>query len=318
MSNKEFGGSMPDGFKPLLAAKTDDSLVKAITAHFAAGGVLWYSHKIDGIRTTAGGGSPWSRKGILIPNTAVQAAFKALELHGEDGELILGTDPAAEGLYNATNSAVMTRNHDHKIHVSYCVFDMVTNPTQPFSQRCQDIRTRTIDLEGIRMDVLRVVQKPIYNMDQLNEAEADSLEQGFEGGMIRKGNVGLKFGRSTAKELILGKLKREDDVEAVVIDILPAMKNNNEATTDALGHTKRSSHQENKVAHDRAGVFVVQFGDKVTNCAPGAFTHPELKHILANKDTFIGQTLKMKCFTHGMKDVPRFMRAIGWRNPIDL
>ena len=52
--------------------------------------------------------------------------------------------------------------------------------------------------------------------------------------------------------------------------------------------------------------------------APGNFNHVERKEIWTSQEEFIGKLLKFRYFNHGIKDKPRFPRAIGFRNLMDL
>src|SRR5437899_138139 len=70
--------------------------------------------------------------------------------------------------------------------------------------------------------------------------------RGFEGVMLRKPDGPYKFGRSTVREGYLMKVKRFTQEEAVVVGYEEQETNLNEATKDALGHTKRSSHKAGK------------------------------------------------------------------------
>jgi hypothetical protein len=64
--------------------------------------------------------------------------------------------------------------------------------------------------------------------------------------MLRDPNGPYKFGRSTRKEGYLLKLKRFCDSEAEVIGVVELMHNGNEAKTNALGRTERSTRKAGK------------------------------------------------------------------------
>ena len=55
----------------------------------------------------------------------------------------------------------------------------------------------------------------------------------------------------------------------------------------------------------------------VEKVATGNFNHEALERIWRNKDAFVGKTLKVKHFSHGMKDKLRHARAVHWRADID-
>jgi DNA ligase-1 len=76
--------------------------------------------------------------------------------------------------------------------------------------------------------------------------------------MLRDPVGPYKFGRSTAKEGYLLKMKRFEDHEATVVGVVEQMRNENEATKDALGRTKRSTAKAGKVGKDTLGAFRVK------------------------------------------------------------
>jgi len=96
------------------------------------------------------------------------------------------------------------------------------------------------------------------------------------------------------------------------------MTNLNPATTDARGYTKRSTCKENMVAGGTLGAFLVKWGEEVIRVAPGAFPHGERQYIWDHKEEFRGAMLKYRFMSYGMKDVPRFARAVGFRSLIDM
>jgi DNA ligase OB-like domain len=66
------------------------------------------------------------------------------------------------------------------------------------------------------------------------------------------------------------------------------------------------------------GKFIVFFNGIEIEVAPGAFTHAERKEIWDNQFKYKGEYLKFRHFAHGVKDKPRFPRAIGFRDVIDM
>ena len=149
--------------------------------------------------------------------------------------------------------------------------------------------------------------------------EAYLLERGAEGVMVRSYEGKYKQGRSTEKEGILGKLKRFADAEYEVIGYVERMENQNEKTTDALGHSKRSSHQENKVGRGDLGAIVCRTGDGLEfNCGTG-FNDDDRAKLWAIRDTgLIGRFAKIKSFLIGVKDLPRFPVFLGFRDDADM
>src|ERR1019366_8796365 len=75
--------------------------------------------------------------------------------------------------------------------------------------------------------------------------------------MVRSLEGPYKMGRSTEREGYLLKIKRFEDGEAEVIGFEERMHNGNESTTNALGRTERSSHQENLIGRGDLGALIV-------------------------------------------------------------
>ena len=153
---------------------------------------------------------------------------------------------------------------------------------------------------------------------QLLEIEANLLARGAEGVMVRSIGGIYKFGRSTVKDGILGKLKRFADAEYKVVGFQERMHNGNEATTDALGRTERSSHKENKTGRGDLGALVLETPDGQSfNCGTG-FDDATRSEIWGNRDKYIGQFAKIKSFLIGVKDLPRFPVFLGFRSSEDM
>jgi ATP-dependent DNA ligase len=136
--------------------------------------------------------------------------------------------------------------------------------------------------------------------------------------MLRNPNATYKYGRSTPKSQDLVKLKPFQDSEAIVLGVYEAMFNGNEAVTNALGHTERSTHKENLSGKGMLGGFHVR--DLHTgvefDCAPGKSSHAERTEWWNSKP--VGKILKYRFLPVGIKDKPRHCRFIGWRDMRDM
>ena len=96
------------------------------------------------------------------------------------------------------------------------------------------------------------------------------------------------------------------------------MENHNELETDELGYAKRSYKKAGLVEGLIAGKYQVEYRGEILDVAPGSFNHKEREEHLLNKDKYIGEYLKFRYFEHGIKDKPRFPRALGLRSLIDV
>lgn len=272
---------------------------------------LLCSPKYDGIRCIIKRGLAMSRSFKMLPSYQVQDEFTKFEHF--DGELIEGNATDFD-VYNRTQSHVMSE--DKPGNLTYFVFDY-THPEyidKPFYERLEFLET----MLGTDGKVRMVPHEYIDNYDQLIEYERGCLEQGFEGIMMRNPVGHYKLGRGTFREGLIYKLKRFKDAEGELIDILPMMENHNTLETDELGYAKRSSSKAGLVEGNLAGKFQVIFNNDILDVAPGSFDHAEREDMLANKSKYIGKQLKFRYFNHGIKDKPRFPRAIGLRDLMDL
>jgi DNA ligase 1 len=286
--------------KPMLAALCED-IMKLSYPVIA-------SPKLDGIRALVLNGQLVSRTLKPIPNRYVQKLFAGLP-EGTDGELIMGA--ANDDPYRRTVSAVMSE--DGEPDVWYHVFDNYKS-SGPFDCRLLDVRKLT----GCK-NVLVVLQLMIWNVEQLTEFEEGMVESGYEGAMIRNPGGPYKFGRSTAKEGYLLKLKRYQDSDAKILGTYELMHNGNEATTNALGRTERSSHQENKTGLDSLGGFELRdiHSGVEFRCGTG-LTQNDRETLWDTREELIGKIIKYKYFPTGSKDKPRHPVFLGFRSKLDL
>lgn len=282
---------------------------------------LYASHKLDGVRAVIKDDMVLSRKMKPIPNAFIQDLLGQSALNGLDGELCVGPANAPD-LMQRTTSGVMSE--DGEPEFTYWVFDFWTAPDMPFAERFQIMQRAERD--GVFFGQTRVLLLPqtlIRDMSELQAFQANALEQGFEGTMLRSPKGKYKYGRSTNKEGYLLKVKPWETAEAVVIGFQEKMHNDNEATLDETGYTKRSSHKENLVPADTLGAFLVRSADGVEfKVAPGVLKADERKRVWDERNTpatALGKTITYKTFRQtGVKDKPRFNVFQAFRDARDM
>lgn len=276
-------------FKPMLAATVKD--IQTLPYPMIA------SPKLDGIRCVKLHGMVYSRKLKLIPNLFVRNQLRSLP-DNVDGELLVGNT------FQDVTSGIMSieGEPDFMLHA----FDVITE--QPYFHRQEMLKRIT------HPRLLVVPTVTVCTPTSLLEFEEKCLDEGYEGVCLRAPNGPYKFGRSTVREGYLLKLKRFVDAEAKVLAIEEQMQNTNEATTDELGRTKRSSAKAGKVGKDTMGKF------KVQDCATGVefyvgtgFSDELRAEIWANKKKYIGKILTYKSQPFGVKDAPRLPVFKGFR-----
>ncbi len=307
--------------KPMLAGKFKAEKVEAQLP-------VYLQPKLDGIRCLIVNGVPLSRTLKVIPNRYIQeqVAKYGQYLEGFDGELIVGP-PTAKDAYRRTNSAVMS--HDGEPEFILHVFDLWNLTDVPFVDRALEMGTY-IHLwnkeEFPRIPWLTFVELKLCDtMDEILDYERGLLELGHEGAIIRGPNTTYKFGRATANQGQLIKLKRFIDAEATVIGFEELMHNANEATTDNLGHTVHSSHKSNMIPMGTLGALVCcvpipgnQDGETWDFKIGTGFEAQERQDIWDNRDNLLAYTVKFKYFGGGIKDAPRFPVFLGWRTQEDM
>lgn len=289
-------------FKPMLASPADFQLVRW---------PMYASPKLDGIRAVVHEGVLKARSLKLIPNAAIRAALSRPAFEGLDGELIVG-DARAHDCYRTSVSGVMRAEGEP--NWTFHLFDRHV-PGLPWQKRWESIG----DLPQIPN--CRLVPHVLLGGEtELDDYESRATGEGYEGVMLRCPSSPYKYGRSTAREGYLLKVKRFEDGEAIVLEIVEEMYNGNEATTNELGRTKRSSHQENKVGKGRMGALkVMDAATKVEFQIGTGFTDEDKawwwKRRLAG---ITGQIVKYKSFPVGVKDKPRHPVYLGLRDARDM
>ena len=268
---------------------------------------LLASVKLDGIRCLVIDGVAYSRNMKPIKNEYVQKCIGKPEYSGLDGELIVG-DIFAKDCYRQTNSGVMSKDGDPDF--GFYVFDRWDMENFKFETRYTNIP---------KLPFVEIVSQWEMNSEgELIMFETELLEKGAEGVMVRSIDGIYKNGRSTAKDGILGKLKRFSDAEYRIVGFVERMHNANEATINALGHTERSSHKENLIGRGDLGALVLETADgQQFNCGTG-FDDALRAEIWANKDAYLGRMAKVKSFLIGVKDLPRFPVFISLRDEGDI
>lgn len=290
--------------KPMLAVQIED----VNTLKFP----VYVSPKLDGVRALVIDGKLLSRSLKPFPNEHIQKLFAGLP-EGTDGELIFGL-PTAENACRKTVSAVMSE--DGEPDVTYWVFDNF-KVGGTFQER---FRGTVLYTDGL--NVKHVPHVLVNSLDELLDIEEQFLAQGYEGAMVRSVDGPYKQGRSTLREGYLLKLKRFLDAEGEVLDTFEYMHNDNEAKTNALGRTERSSHKENLRPGDMLGGFVLRVlnGDLAgteVRCGTG-LTMEDRKAFWPGRAKLVGAIVKFSYFPKGVKDKPRHPVFLGFRDVRDM
>lgn len=293
-------------YKPMLAGKPKFDKEGQMIISFP----VIVQAKLDGIRAAVCGGKLVSRSLKPIPNEFTRAILEQSEYEGLDGELIMGS-PIEPDCYRKTNSAVMSS--DGEPGLTYYVFDLWNHPGT-YEERYEALCNMPLP-ECAEI----VYNEYAYDQAHLDALEATLIDAGHEGGILRGPDTLYKFGRGTASKGDLVKLKRFTDGEAEVIGVEEEMHNANEATTNELGRTARSSHKANKVGKATLGALLVRDIVSGIEFSVGTgFTAADRKSMWENQDSLIGQFIKYKSFLIGVKEKPRHPVFLGFRHPDDM
>lgn len=295
-------------FKPMLAVDAKDIKFP-----------VYASAKIDGIRAAIRNGAAVSRTLKQIPNYFVQDFFAEMGgLDGLDGELTVGP-PNDHNVMQATTSGVMSKHGEPDF--TYWVFDFWTAPDMPYGERLRLMQRSFNESERLRTctRIKLLPQTLIHSQSELNAFEQVQLEHGFEGIMVRSPMSPYKYGRSTAREGYLLKVKRFVDAEAVIIGFEELLHNANKAEINALGLTERSSHAANKVPMGTLGALRVRdTGTGIEFSIGTGYTAAQRQHLWNTRETLLNKIVKYKHFEVGSKDAPRFPVWLGMRHPDDI
>ena len=253
---------------------------------------------------------------------------------GLDGEMTLGPLPnSSERLCSLTTGAMgKFKGVSERPNLHWWLFDYLTEDTLKLSyeDRYNALQER---LATIRHPHLHIVPSTVCTCPaELNDAIARNAEAGFEGTIIRNPRSLYKPGRST-KEGQLWRVKPWSDFEILVTGITEGQMNNNEALTNTLGRTERSSAKAGMIPNGQVGsiqgTLLKDFHDPITGkllfakgllvtAGSGEMSVVEATDYFANPHKLIGHVAKIKTMTHGVKDLPRFPTFVSLRLKEDM
>lgn len=289
--------------------------------------------KIDGVRGLHITGAMTGRRLKSYKNLYATRVFSHPRYKGFDGEFAAGSwsDPL---LCTKTTSALSTLQGEPDL--TWHVFDYLTSNTivLPYQERYDRLVARLTTME--RQDELGPLRLiPSFrceNLEQLLTYEAEWLSLGLEGVIIRDPEGLYKQGRSTVKEGGLLRIKRFIEEDAEVLAVVEGQANGNEARTNELGRTERSSHQENMVPNGLVGTLTCRLlknifdpvskalilsAGQIITVSAGSMDHKERRYYLENPDEIVLKTIKFRFFPKGIKNKPRFPTYVAMRADSD-
>jgi len=268
--------------------------------------------KLDGIRCLIKDGVALSRTLKPIPNKHIQqwASDNAVTFQGMDGELIVG-EPTSPTVYRDTNSFVMS--HDKVGDFMFYHFDWWDDTVSDYIDR-----TMPHEYHSEWPNHTHVLRYEAANKEELLEIEEEYLNDGYEGVIIRNFKGKYKYGRCTMKEANAFKLKRFEDAEATIVGFEEEMHNGNEAETNELGRTKRSTSKAGLRGKGTLGALVCRTSDGVEFNIGSGFDSDDRTNFWRDQEQLKGAIVKYKHFPIGVKDKPRHPIFLGFRDKIDM
>ena len=290
--------------------------------------------KIDGVRAMNLNGTLTGRSLDPFAGFGITNYFSQREFLGFDGEMILGNNPkCSERLCSLTTGAMgRFKGVTEMPDLHWFVFDLVTPETVAlkYEDRHAELSRRVAKINHSRIHLV-----PSYVVDtaaHLAHNIAEFAKAGYEGTIIRNPNSVFKPGRST-KEGQLWRVKPWADFEIVVTGITEGQMNANEAKTNTLGRTERSSAQAGMVPNGQVGsiqgTMLADFHDPISGkllfpkglpvtAGSGEMSVAEALDYFSSPHKIVGHVAKVKTMTHGVKDLPRFPTYVSHRLPQDM
>ena len=142
-----------------------------------------------------------------------------------------------------------------------------------------------------------------------------ALKDGHEGIMLRRNDATYKFGTATLKNGELMKVKAKYDAEAVIVDILPLKRKNDDAPveTNSLGLRKTVHKKEHFHTVELAGTLIGERPDG-TKIKVGVGTALDRQRMWAGRDAYIGQVFTYEYAELTPSGLPRFPVFKGLRH----
>jgi DNA ligase-1 len=293
----------------------------------------WVQPKIDGVRAMNITGRLTGRSLDEFEGFGISDFFSQPEFIGLDGEMILGNKPnCTDRLCSATTGAMgRFKGVTEMADIHWYVFDYLAVPWEYYRERYARLKDRLKRLDHPRVHL--VPFEICINIQELKESISDYADQGYEGTIIRNPVAPHKEGRATKKGQELWRVKPWGDAEILVTGITEGNKNGNEAKTNSLGRTERSSSAAGLIPNGQVGsiqgtltdhyfdpisrVFLFDRGLPIT-VSSGAMSVAEATHYFQNPHEIVGHIVKFQHMTHGVKDAPRFPGYLSHRLPQDI
>ena len=326
------------GFSPLLADNDQPDINKIEYP-------VLISRKLDGCRVIFKDGEMLTRSLKKVPNKQLQKKFQPLKDFSVSRGTLLDGEAYLHGIpFQFIVSCFMTEDYDDKKaiksweklqkehnfyidrqtvldNIAFNCFDALEGDINKSAGYRYSIRLAKVNEYAKECKlIVPVVHVLVNSAEELQQAFNKSLDDGFEGSMIRNPNGRYKFSRCSLRENILMKFKPFCTIELPVINVVQSteVEPDAEKTINELGYSKTSRKKDDRILIERASAVEVLYkGQKLKVTL--AFSLLEKAEIWKNKEQYIGKFIEFKFMEVGMKEggLPRHPTSIRWRNDKD-
>ena len=288
-------------FKPMLARNVDLEKLQVPCA---------VQKKWDGERLIYKDGEFLSRSMKPITNMWLVGQLKQIleNFHLPlDGEIQVGGTFA--------NTSGFVRKSDRQGDFIYHVFDM---PMEDMNY---------LERHNLLGDHIEMINDPrvqivpytlVDTMEELMEIHGRyAADPALDGTITRDLSTFYKCGRATVTEGQVMKIKDFEDDEGVIVGFTERMHNTNDAQTNELGRTFRSSAKEGLVGTGMLATYKVEWKD-VQFDVTATGTLESRAERWENRDSLLGKLVKFQFQGIGNGGAPRFPTELGIRDKEDL
>ena len=289
--------------------------------------------KIDGVRALNINGTLTGRSLDPFKGTGITDYFSKPEFKHLDGEMTLDDNPAsAERLCSLTTGAMgKFKGVTEMPNLHWFCFDYLADPSLPYETRHKLLEIKLEELAHPRVHLV-----PLHianNREELDALIARFFDEGYEGAIIRNLDAPAKEGRPSKVKQELVRVKGWMDSEMLVTGFTEGQTNTNEAKTNTLGRTERSSAKDGMVPNGMVGsihgtmigdCFHPITGEKLfadglpITIGTGTMTDAELLDYFKHPEKLVGHPVKFKHLAHGVKSLPRMGNYISHRLKEDM
>lgn len=286
---------------------------------------VWGFAKIDGVRAQHFHGYLAGRSMDAFKNTALVAKFTSPAYAGFDGELTIDGRLTGDDLCSLTTGLVnraKLKNGETELPTNAVlnVFDWLHPDVAhlPYGDRYKSLELYLDALQDDR----KIFLLPFSVIRDADEARSFAAEMSakYEGAIFRDPLALHKSGRATEKLNDFWRDKPVSDKDCIVTGFEEAEQNNNEAKTNSLGRTERSSHKENKVGNGMVGTVLAVdvLSGAAIRLGPGSLTHEQRIAMFNDPTLLVGHPAKYRSLDTGVKDAPRHARFVTLRSRQDM